>query len=69
VLTSLTILGDTSLKLTSTGCNDKDSTVGLRSARDHVLDEVTVTGGIWQDGQWTEKNKEARQEGASCKSN
>lgn len=46
VLTGLTILGDTSLELTSTGTNDKDSTVGLGGTSDHVLDEVTVTGGI-----------------------
>ena len=46
VLTGLTILGDTSLELTSTGTNDKDGTVGLGGTSDHVLDEVTVTGGI-----------------------
>ena len=46
VLTGLAILGDTSLELTSTGTNDKDSTVGLGGTSDHVLDEVTVTGGV-----------------------
>lgn len=47
VLTSLAILGDTSLELTSTGGNDKNSAVGLGSTSDHVLDEITVTGSVW----------------------
>jgi len=46
VLTSLTILGDTSFKLTSTSGNDEDSTIGLGSTSDHVLDEVTMARGI-----------------------
>jgi hypothetical protein len=46
VLTSLAVLGDTSLELTSTGGNDENSAVGLGGTSDHVLDEVTVTGGI-----------------------
>ena len=46
VLTGLAILGDTSLELTSTGGNDEDSAVGLGGTSDHVLDEVTVTGGV-----------------------
>jgi len=46
VLTSLAILGDTSLKLTSTSSNDENGTVSLRSTSDHVLDEVTVTWGV-----------------------
>jgi hypothetical protein len=46
VLTSLAVLGDTSLELTSTGGNDENSAVGLGSTSDHVLDEVTVTGGV-----------------------
>ena len=46
VLTSLAILGDTSLELTSTTGNDEDSTISLGGTSDHVLDEVTVTGGI-----------------------
>jgi hypothetical protein len=46
VLTSLAILGDTSLELTSTGGNDEDSAVSLGGTSDHVLDEVTVTGGV-----------------------
>lgn len=47
VLTSLAILGDTSLELTSTGSNDENGAVSLRGTSNHVLDEVTVTGGIW----------------------
>jgi len=46
VLTSLAILGDTSFELTSTGSNDENGAVGLRSTSNHVLDEVTVTGGV-----------------------
>ena len=46
VLTSLAILGDTSLELTSTGSDNQDSAVGLGGTSDHVLDEVTVTRGV-----------------------
>lgn len=46
VLTGLTVLRDTSLELTNTTGNDENGTVGLRSTGNHVLDEVTVTGGI-----------------------
>ena len=46
VLTSLAILGDTSLELTSTTGNDEDSTISLGGTSDHVLDEITVTGGV-----------------------
>jgi len=50
VLTGLTVLGDTSLKLTSTRGNDEDGNIGLGSTSDHVLDEITVTRGI-DDGE------------------
>jgi len=46
VLTSLAILGDTSLELTSTSGNDENGTIGLRSTSNHVLDKVTVTWGV-----------------------
>ena len=46
VLTSLAILGDTSLELTSTGSDNQDSAVGLGGTSNHVLDEVTVTRGV-----------------------
>jgi hypothetical protein len=49
VLTGLAILGDTSLEFTSTRGNDEDSAIGLGSTSDHVLDEVTVTGGVWTE--------------------
>jgi hypothetical protein len=48
VLTGLSVLGDTSLELTSTGGNDENSAIGLGGTSDHVLDEITVTRGIWQ---------------------
>lgn len=47
VFTSLAILGNTSLELTSTGGNDENGAVGLGSTGDHVLDEITVTGSVW----------------------
>lgn len=46
VLTGLAILGDTSLELTSAGGDDENGTVSLGGTSDHVLDEVTVTGGV-----------------------
>ena len=46
MLTSLAILGDTSLELTSAGGNDENGAISLGSTSDHVLDEVTMTGGI-----------------------
>lgn len=46
VFTGLTILGDTSLEFTSTGGDDEDSAIGLGGSGDHVLDEITMSGGI-----------------------
>ena len=46
MLASLAILGDTSLELTGTSGDDEDSAVSLRGTSDHVLDEVTVAGGV-----------------------
>lgn len=47
VLTSLAILGDTSLELTSTGSDNKNSAIGLGSTSNHVLDKITVAGSVW----------------------
>ncbi len=49
VLTGLAILGDTSLELTSTGSNDENSAISLGGTSDHVLDEITVTRGVWTE--------------------
>jgi len=46
VLSGLAILGDTSFELTNTGGDDEDGAIGLGSTGDHVLDEITVTGGV-----------------------
>jgi len=50
VLTGLTVLGVSSLELSSTGGNDEDGNISLRGSGNHVLDEITVTGGI-NDGE------------------
>ena len=42
----LSVLGDTSLKLSSSWANDKDTTVSLAGSGDHALDEFTVAGGV-----------------------
>ncbi|KAI5443336.1 hypothetical protein KIW84_012119 [Lathyrus oleraceus] len=46
MLTGLSILRDTSLKTTSGGINDKDSTIGLGGSSNHVLDKVTMSRSI-----------------------
>jgi hypothetical protein len=46
VLTSLAILGDTSLELTSTSGNDENGTISLGGTSDHVLNEIAMAGGI-----------------------
>ena len=46
MLSGLTILGDTILEFTDTGGDDQDGTIGLGSTSDHVLDKVSVTGGV-----------------------
>merc|ERR1719325_19573 len=46
VLPGLPILGDTSLELSSSGGDDEHSAVSLAGAGDHVLDEVTMAGGV-----------------------
>merc|ERR1719170_13020 len=46
VFSGLTVLGDTSLELSSSRGNDQDSTVSLRCSSDHVLDEITMSRGI-----------------------
>merc|ERR1719295_1871168 len=46
VLTSLTVLGDTSLEFTGSGSDDEYTAISLGSSSDHVLDEITMSGGI-----------------------
>merc|ERR1719325_394905 len=46
VLPGLPVLGDTSLELAGAGGDDEHTTVSLAGAGDHVLDEVTVAGGV-----------------------
>jgi len=46
VLTGLSILGDTSLELTSSTSNDENGAISLGSTSDHVLDEITMARGI-----------------------
>uniref|UniRef100_A0A1A9VE17 Uncharacterized protein n=1 Tax=Glossina austeni TaxID=7395 RepID=A0A1A9VE17_GLOAU len=37
---------DTGFKFAGTGCNNQNSTIGLRSTGNHVLNEITMTGCI-----------------------
>ena len=46
MFSGLTVLGDTGFEFTDTRGNDQDSTVSLRGTSDHVLDEISVTGGV-----------------------
>lgn len=46
VLSGLTVLGDTSLELSDTGGDNENGTVSLGGTGNHVLDEVSVTGGV-----------------------
>merc|ERR1719150_416555 len=46
VLPSLPVLGDASLELSSSGGDDEHTAVSLAGASDHVLDEVTMAGGV-----------------------
>lgn len=61
VFTGLSILGDTSLELTSSGGDDEDSAIGLRGTSDHVLDEITVTRSI-DNGDHVLRKDENREE-------
>jgi len=46
VLTGLSVLGDTGLEFSDTSSDDKYGTISLGSTSDHVLDEITMSGGI-----------------------
>ena len=46
MLAGLAVLGNTGLKLTSRRGNGQNGDIGLRRAGNHVLDEVTMAGGI-----------------------
>lgn len=46
VLSSLTVLGDTSFELTSRRGNDENSNIGLGGTSNHVFNEISVSGGI-----------------------
>merc|ERR1719495_2106487 len=46
VLSGLSVLGNTSLELASSGGDDEHTAVSLAGASDHVLDEVTMAGGV-----------------------
>ena len=46
MLARLPVLGDTGLEATGRRVDDEHGAVGLRRARDHVLDEVAVAGGV-----------------------
>merc|ERR1740129_279571 len=46
VLSGLPVLGDTSFELSGTGCDDQNTAISLGSSSDHVLDEISVSGGV-----------------------
>merc|ERR1719154_599137 len=46
MLSGLSILGNASLELTSSGGNNQNTTISLGSSSDHVLDEIPVAGGV-----------------------
>jgi hypothetical protein len=50
VLTGLTLSGPTTLESTGGGVDDEDGNISLRGSSDHVLDEITMSGGI-NDGE------------------
>jgi len=50
VFTGLTFLGVTGFETTGGGVDDEDGGVGLRSAGNHVLDEIAMSGGV-DDGE------------------
>ena len=50
VLSGLTVLGETGFETTDVRGDHKNSGIGLGGSRDHVLDEISVSGGI-NDGE------------------
>lgn len=46
VLASLPVLGDTGFEFTSSASNNENGAVSLGGTSDHVLNEVTVAGGV-----------------------
>jgi hypothetical protein len=50
VLSGLSLLGDTRLELSLSGGDDEDGNISLGGSGDHVLDEISVSGGI-DDGE------------------
>eukprot|EP01017_Pseudomicrothorax_dubius_P036886 TRINITY_DN5337_c0_g1_i1.p1 TRINITY_DN5337_c0_g1~~TRINITY_DN5337_c0_g1_i1.p1 ORF type:complete len:181 (+),score=24.21 TRINITY_DN5337_c0_g1_i1:84-545(+) len=50
VLSGLSFLGDTSLELSLGSSDHEDGAISLRGSSDHVLDEISVSGGV-DDGE------------------
>ena len=50
VLSGLTVLGETGFETTDVRGDHKNSGIGLGGSRDHVLDEISVSGGV-NDGE------------------
>ncbi len=46
MLSGLTVLGDTGFELTSSTSDNENGTISLGGTGDHVLDEVTMSGGV-----------------------
>ena len=46
VFSGLSIFGNSGFELSDTSSDDENGAIGLRGSRDHVLDEITMTGGV-----------------------
>ncbi len=46
VLAGLTVLRDTSFEFTGTSGDNKNGAIGLRGSGNHVLNEITMSGGV-----------------------
>ena len=42
----LSVFGDSGFELSDTSGDDEHGAIGLRGSRNHVLDEIAVTGGV-----------------------
>ena len=46
MFSGLSVLGDSSFEFSNTGSDNQNGAIGLRGSSNHVLDEISVTGGV-----------------------